>query len=378
MYRGNWYFYTGKLQGDDLHMFEDDARIFSGCSNPSLAGKIAKFCGVKLSPLQVKRFSDGEVSIKVEESVRGKNVYIVQPVCRSDTGGSVNDALVELMLLVSTMRRASARTITALIPYYGYARQDRKMKSRVPISASDVARMISAMGVDRVVAVDLHCGQIQGFFPPHIPVDNLDAGPVGAAYFSEKNLTNPIIVSPDAGGVYRAKEFGATLSKLLHKKTGKHVDVGLAIIIKQRSGASQIESMDLVGDVKGRDCIICDDMIDTAGTLCKAAKAIKDKGANVVYAFATHALFSGPACSRIKSSVLKEVVVCDTVPLPKACDSVKKVTQLSLGPLLAETIKNIQTNSSVSKLFASHILSPTQKDAAESTKTDGGEMRASM
>jgi len=233
------------------------------------------------------------------------------------------------------------------------------MKSRVPISASDVARLITSMGVDRVVAVDLHCGQIQGFFPPTIPVDNLDAGPVGAAYFSEKDLVRPIIVSPDAGGVYRAKEFGNTMTKLLHLKDPKRkpaTTVGLAIIVKQRSGASQIESMDLVGDVKGRDCIICDDMIDTAGTLCKAAKAIKDAGARSVYAFATHGLFSGPASTRIQSSVLSEVVVCDTVPLPKSCEGVDRIKVLSLAPLLAETVKNIEHKKSVSNLFAKQML----------------------
>ena len=332
--------------------------MFSGTSNPMLAASIAEFIGVKLNPLKCKRFSDGEVSIQIEESVRGKNVYLIQPVCRSDVG-SVNDALVELLLLISTLRRASANQITALIPYYGYARQDRKMKSRVPISASDVARMIASMGVDRVVAVDLHCGQIQGFFPPTIPVDNLDAGPVGAAYFSEKNLVRPIIVSPDAGGVYRAKEFAHTMTELLHLKDPKKqppVTVGLAIIVKQRSGASQIESMDLVGDVKGRDCIICDDMIDTAGTLCKAAKAIKDAGAKSVYAFATHGLFSGPASTRIQNSVLSEVVVCDTVPLPASCEKVDRIKVLSLAPLLAETVKNIEHKRSVSGLFAKQML----------------------
>lgn len=346
-----WYFYTGKLTKEDKQDFEDNALVFSGTAVPGLSSSIAKFLGIELASLSSKRFTDGEVSIQVQNSVRGKDVYLIQSVCRSDNG-SVNDALVELLLLISTLRRASARKITALIPYYGYARQDRKMKSRVPISASDVARMITTMGVDRVVAIDLHCGQIQGFFPPQVPVDNLDAGPVGAAYFSEKTLVKPVIVSPDAGGVYRAKEFGNTLSRLLAEKHGVETAVGLAIIIKQRSGASKIESMDLVGEVNGCDCVICDDMIDTAGTLCKAAQALHDKGARTVYAFATHGLFSGPAAERIKSSVLKEVVVSDTVPLPDACKLVDRIKQITLAPLLAETIKRIQTNKSVSNLFA--------------------------
>jgi len=347
-----WYFYTGPLSKDEISGFDENTLIFGGTAVPRLSETIAKFLGVKLSPINSKRFTDGEVSIQVQKSVRGKDVFIIQSVCRSDSG-SVNDALVELLLLISTLRRASAKKITALIPYYGYARQDRKMKSRVPISASDVARMITTMGVDRVVAIDLHCGQIQGFFPPQVPVDNLDAGPVGAAYFSEKTLVRPVVVSPDAGGVYRAKEFGQTLSRLLREQGIAEADaaVGLAIIIKQRSGASKIESMDLVGEVKGRDCIICDDMIDTAGTLCKAAQALRDQGARSVFAFATHGLFSGPAASRIKASVLKEVVVSDTVPLPEACRSVAQIKQITLAPLLAETIKRIQTNKSVSKLF---------------------------
>ena len=199
-------------------------------------------------------------SRRVQENVRGKDVYLIQPTCPP-----VNENLVELFLMVSTMRRASARRITAVIPYYGYARQDRKMTSRVPISAADVARLLEAMGVDRVVAVDLHCGQIQGFFGPRVPVDNLDGGTVGVHYFGQKDLENPVIVSPDAGGVYRAKKFREGLKK--HYK----VDAGLAMIIKQRRKAGEIESMDLVGSVDGSDVVIVDDMIDTAGTLCKAA-----------------------------------------------------------------------------------------------------------
>lgn len=243
------------------------------------------------------------------------------------------------------MRRASARKITAVMPYYGYARQDRKMSSRVPISAADVARLLEAMGVDRVVAVDLHCGQIQGFFGPRVPVDNLDGGTVGVTYFGDMDLINPVIVSPDAGGVYRAKQFREALSK-------KHdVDCGLAMIVKQRAKANEIERMDLVGSVDGCDAIIVDDMVDTAGTLCKAAEILKGMGARRVFAFASHGVFSGPAASRIANSQLTELVVLDTVPLSDDCKATGKIMQLSVGPLLAQAIYNIHNKKSISALF---------------------------
>ncbi|CAM9706737.1 unnamed protein product, partial [Hapterophycus canaliculatus] len=216
---------------------------------------------------QVDRFADGEVNVMVKENVRGKDVYIIQPTCMP-----VNENLVELLLMVSTMRRSSARRITAVIPYYGYARQDRKMTARVPISAADVARLMEAMGVDRVVAVDLHCGQIQGFFGPRVPVDNLDGGVIGVGYFGDTDLHNPVVVSPDGGGVYRAKKFREGLA---HRYG---LDAGLAMIIKQRAKANEVERMDLVGSVHDSDVIIVDDMIDTAGTLCKAASVLKEFG----------------------------------------------------------------------------------------------------
>jgi ribose-phosphate pyrophosphokinase len=220
-------------------------KIFTGNANPRLAEDIANHLGRSLGKINVSHFADGEVNVVVNENVRGKDVYIIQP-----TSPPVNEQLMELLLMISTMRRASARKITAIIPYYGYARQDRKMQARVPISAADVARLLEAMGVDRVVAVDLHCGQIQGFFGPRVPVDNLDGGTVGVSYFGDMDLVNPVIVSPDAGGVYRAKKFREDLSK-------KHdVEAGLAMIVKQRAKANQIESMDLVGCVDGCDAII--------------------------------------------------------------------------------------------------------------------------
>lgn len=276
----------------------------------------------------------------VHENVRGKDVYILQP-----TSPPVNEHMMELLLMVSTMRRASARRITAVIPYYGYARQDRKMTARVPISAADVARLLESMGVDRVIAVDLHCGQIQGFFGPRVPVDNLDAGMVGVEYFGEKGLFNPVIVSPDAGGVYRAKKFRDGLN------ASHHIDADLAMIIKQRRGAGSIERMDLVGSVDDADVVIVDDMIDTAGTLCTAADELKHHGARRVFAFASHGLFSGPAPGRISKSCLEEVVVCNTVPLDGAAKVNSKITQLSVAPLLAEAIIRVHTKKSVSALF---------------------------
>jgi len=315
-------------------------KIFTGNANKALAQDVVSQLGMSLGKVEVSHFADGEVNVMVNENVRGKDVYIIQP-----TSPPVNETLMELLLMISTMRRASARKITAIIPYYGYARQDRKMQARVPISAADVARLLEAMGVDRVVAVDLHCGQIQGFFGPRVPVDNLDGGTVGVSYFGDMDLINPVIVSPDAGGVYRAKQFREALSKKYQ------VDCSLAMIIKQRAKASEIERMDLVGSVEGCDAIIVDDMVDTAGTLCKAAEMIKEHGARRVFAFASHGVFSGPAPARIASSVLSELVVLDTVPLSEASRATGKITQLSVGPLLAQAIYNIHNKKSISALF---------------------------
>ncbi|RLN57025.1 hypothetical protein BBJ29_001350 [Phytophthora kernoviae] len=292
-------------------------KIFSGNANHELASNVAKLVGVELGKITVERFADGEVNLMVHENVRGKDVYIVQPTCVP-----VNENLMELLLM------------------------DRKMAARVPISAADVARLLEAMGVDRVIAVDLHCGQIQGFFGPHVPVDNLDGGLVGVSYFGSHDLVNPVVVSPDAGGVARAKKFREWL-------VGKHglPNTGLAMIIKQRIKAGEIDRMDLVGQVEGSDCIIVDDMIDTAGTLCKAAQHLADHGARNVYAFASHGLFNGAANERIKESVLKEVVVVNTTPLPKNCEGNEKIVQLDIAPLLAQAIQNIHGKKSVSQLF---------------------------
>jgi len=316
-------------------------KIFSGNGNMELAMDICKSLQINLGKATVGRFADGEVNVVINENVRGKDVYIIQPTCVP-----VNDNLMELLLMISTMRRASARRITVVIPYYGYARQDRKMQARVPISAADVARLMESMGVDRVVAVDLHCGQIQGFFGPRVPVDNLDGGIVGLDYFGSKDLHNPVIVSPDAGGVYRAKKFKEGLESKYDMK-----DLGLAMIVKQRARAGTVDQMDLVGDVKDCDCILVDDMIDTAGTLCKAADVLAANGARRVFAFASHGLLSGPGNIRIANSIMEEVVILDTIPSSPQRHANDKLTELSVAPLLAQAIFNIHAKKSLSALF---------------------------
>jgi ribose-phosphate pyrophosphokinase len=353
--------------------------IFSGNANKELAAEIAAYLGTSLGSITVARFADGEVNCQVHDNVRGKDVFIIQPTCPP-----VNEHLMELLLMVSTMRRASAERITCVIPYYGYARQDRKMIARVPISAADVARLLEAMGVDRVVAVDLHCGQIQGFFGPRVPVDNLDAANVGVRYFANKGLVNPVVVSPDAGGVYRCvrgcgprappRARGAEPFSLTHTHAptptpalpppcsakqfreglnhlAPNLDAGLAMIIKQRIKAGAIERMDLVGSVDGSDVVIVDDMIDTAGTLCSAAANLKSNGARRVFCFASHGLLSGPAPDRIARSVLEEVVVTNTIPLKASARACEKIVSLSVAKLLAQAISRVHHRQSVSDLF---------------------------
>jgi ribose-phosphate pyrophosphokinase len=324
----------------DRETRREDILVLSGNSNIPLAQAIVEHMGTNLGKIALGRFADGEVSLRILESVRGKDVYIIQP-----TSPPVNEHLMELLLMISTCRRASAKRITAVVPYYGYARQDRKMNSRVPISAADVARLIETMGVDRVVAVDLHCGQIQGFFGPRVPVDNLGAQLAGETYFAEMGLKNVVVISPDAGGVYRARKFQ---EGLLVKGVG---DVSIAMLIKQRSGANKIDRMDLVGSVKDADCIIVDDMIDTAGTLCEAARELKKHGAKRVFAFATHGLFNGPAVKRIEESPLEQVIVTDTIKLSESAKSCKKIQQLSISVLIADCIRRIHQKESLNVLF---------------------------
>ena len=365
-------------------------KLFSGNGNLALSLEICRHLGINLGKATVGRFADGEANIVVHENVRGKDCYVIQPTCPP-----VNDNIMELLLMVSTLRRASARRITVVIPYYGYARQDRKMQvrrwmvhgythfsarrrggacnrsnefvfssrkfclvvdsqicciyivqARVPISSADIARLIEAMGVDRVIAVDLHCGQIQGFFGPRVPVDNLDGGIVGLDYFGSKDLHNPVVVSPDAGGVYRAKKFK---EGLMHKYDMQ--DIGLAMIVKQRARAGLVDTMDLVGDVKSCDCILVDDMIDTAGTLCKAADVLIENGARRVFAFASHGLLSGPGNDRLANSKMEEIVILNTIPTSPQREANEKLTTLSVAPLLAQAIFNIHAKKSISALF---------------------------
>lgn len=320
--------------------FAQNALLFAGNANPELALEVAENLGVGLGKLQVKQFNDGEIQVRVDESVRNKEIFILQSTCSSG-GRSVNDHIMELFLLVRTMKRASAASITAVIPYYGYARQDRKVSPRVPISAADIAILFEEAGVDRVVTVDLHCGQIQGFFR-NAPVDNLTASGLFIDHFVKKNLKNIVVVAPDAGGVDRAKKFMEQLQKKGH-------NAQMAIISKQRAGAGVIDSMKLIGEVSGAEAIIIDDLCDTAGTLVQAAQLLKDKGASRVYAAITHPVFSGPALSRIKNSVIEELVITNTIPLSK--DAPSNITSVSCAGLLAEAIYRIHLGGSVSELF---------------------------
>lgn len=304
-------------------------KLFSGSANPKVAKEIADYLDVPLSKMVVNRFSDGEINVQIGESVRGIDCFIIQPTC-----APANDNLMELLIIVDAMRRASAKSITAIIPYFGYARQDRKAAPRVPITAKLVANMMEKAGIDRVVTMDLHAGQIQGFFD--IPVDNLYGSILFFEYFKQKQLKNPIIASPDIGGVARARYFASKLG------------LEMVIVDKRREKANESEVMNIIGDVKNKDVILIDDMVDTAGTMVKAAKALKEKGATSVMAFATHGVLSGPAIERIKTSVLDELIITDTIPFNKECDKIKI---LKTSKLFAEVIRRIMYNESINKLF---------------------------
>ncbi len=322
---------------------QTNALIFSGNANIELSQKIAKLLNTPLGEADITRFNDGEVKIQIKESVRNKHVFIVQPIC-SNLEQSVNDNLMELFLLIRTMKRASADKITVIIPYYGYARQDRKVKSRVPISAADVAFMLEKAGADRVVAIDLHCDQIQGFFQ-NIPVDNLCASLVCAPYIATKKLSNAVVVSPDAGGVERANQFILDLNK-------NGMSAELAVISKQRLKAGVISSMQLIGNVENTDAIIVDDLCDTGGTLAKAAQLLKDNGARRVFAVITHPVFSGEALKIIETSVIDEIIITDTIPLRGQAP--EKITVISVAPLLSRAIVYINSGQSLSTLFREH------------------------
>lgn len=320
--------------------FPEEAMIFSGNANHELAEKIADYLGVALGDAEIGRFNDGEIQITINTSVRNKDVFVVQSNCTTKEQ-SVNDNLMELFLMVRALKRSSAANITAVIPYYGYARQDRKTSGRAPISAADVAMMLESAGVDRVVTVDLHCGQIQGFFRD-IPVDNLYASSLFTSYFAGKDLQNVVVVSPDAGGVERAKRFVDDL-----RFHGIHAE--MALISKQRAKAGVIASMSLIGNVEDADAIIIDDMCDTGGTLVKAAALIKEMGARRVFATVTHPVFSNTALELIRDSVLDEMVVADTIPLRG--DAPANLHRVSVSSLLAEAIRRTYYGESISALF---------------------------
>jgi ribose-phosphate pyrophosphokinase len=304
-------------------------KLIAGNANPKLAQEIAKKMGIELSPATIGRFSDGEIQVKITNSVRGSDCYIIQPTC-----APVNENIMELLVIADALKRASARRITAVIPYYGYARQDRKAEPRVPITSKLVANLITASGIDRVLTVDLHARQIQGFFD--IPVDHLYARPVLFQYFKDLNLDNPIVVSPDAGGVERARGF----AKLLN--------ADLAIVDKRRPRPNEAAIMNIIGDVKGRNAIILDDMIDTGGTLTKVADAIKNAGAIKVYAAASHGVLSGQAIEKIQKSSLEEVVITNSITHDT---ELPKIKVLSIASLLAEAITKIYNDESLNTLF---------------------------
>ncbi|MBR6259331.1 MAG: ribose-phosphate pyrophosphokinase [Oscillospiraceae bacterium] len=312
-----------------------DIKVFSGNSNPSLAKEICRCIGIQLGDNDVTSFSDGEISVSLYETVRGSDVFIVQSTC-----SPVNDNLMELLIMIDACKRASAGRITAVMPYFGYARQDRKAKARDPISAKLVANLITCAGADRVLTMDLHANQIQGFFD--IPVDNLMGGPLFTDYYINLmggNTDNYIVVSPDVGSVARARNFA-------HK-----VGLNLAIVDKRREKANQSEVMNIIGDVTGKSVILFDDMVDTGGSLCGAAKALVEVGgAKEVYACASHGVLSGPALERIEKSALKELLFLDTIPAPKGLKS-EKIRYLSVAPMFAEAIERVYEEVSISSLF---------------------------
>jgi ribose-phosphate pyrophosphokinase len=313
-------------------MTPDRLKVFTGNANPALAEEICQCLGMELGRAMVRLFSDGEIYLQIQENVRGTDVFVIQPTCTP-----VDRHLLELLLMMDALRRSSAERITAVLPYYGYARQDRKDKPRVPISAKLVAKMLETAGADRILAVDLHAAQIQGFFD--IPVDHLFSSPVMIDHFKPQNTPDLTVVSPDAGGVERARAFA------------KRLNAPLAIIDKRREEANVAEVMNVVGEVEGRNCLIVDDLIDTAGTLVKGTEALLEKGAISVSACATHAVLSGPALERIEESELKELVFTNSIPLSEEAKKSRRIKALSIAPLLARAIQSIHEETSVSILF---------------------------
>jgi ribose-phosphate pyrophosphokinase len=309
-----------------------ELKLFSGNANRPLTEEIAQYLHVPLGDVEVSRFSDGEVFVQVNENVRGTDVFLIQPTCPP-----VNDNLMELLVMIDAFKRASARRITAVLPYYGYGRQDRKVQPRVPITAKLVADLLTSAGVDRLLALDLHAGQIQGFF--NIPVDHLFAAPVIIDYLGKKDLRDPVIVSPDAGGVERARAIA------------KRLRASLAIIDKRREGPGQAAAMHLIGEVRGRDTVVIDDMIDTAGTLVQAVVALAREGARRILACGVHPVLSGPAIERIRAAPIEETVVTNSIPIAPAKQQAARLIVLSVAPLLGEAIRRIHDEESLSTLF---------------------------
>lgn len=307
-------------------------RLFSGSANPALSEEVARYLGMDLGPMVRKRFADGELYIQIQESIRGCDVYLMQPTCCP-----VNDHLMELLIMIDACRRASARQITAVIPYYGYARADRKTAGRESITAKLVANLITQAGANRVLAMDLHSAQIQGYFD--IPFDHVYGSPVIFEYLAQKQFSDLVVVSPDVGGVARARAFAKKLN-----------DAPLAIIDKRRSAHNVAEVMNVIGDVSGKTAVLVDDMIDTAGTICEGAKLLREQGARQVYACATHAVFSPPAVDRLSTGLFEEVIVTNTIPISEA-NRFPQLTTLSVANLLGETIWRIHEDSSVSSMF---------------------------
>lgn len=318
---------SNSKQGLDKNM--RGFKIFTGSAHPAFAKELAKYLDIALSSADINRFSDGEINVKITESVRGKDIYIIQPTCKP-----TNDNLMELLIMVDAFKRSSANNINAVIPYFGYARQDRKAAPRVPISAKLVANLLQSAGVNRVITMDLHAGQIQGFFD--IPVDNLYGSIVFYDYVKAKNLKNPIIASPDIGGVARARHFA------------EHLGLPLVIVDKKRERANESEVMNIIGDVQDKSVIMVDDIIDTAGTMVKAADVLKKNGAISVIALGTHAVFSGNAIEKIENGALDEVAVSNSIPFENTS---KKIKVLSVAPLFAEVMRRIYHNESVNSLF---------------------------
>ena len=312
-------------------MSMSEVKLFTGNANIALAQNISDAIGIPLGKAKVSTFCDGEISVNIEESVRGKDVFVVQPTCPP-----ANDNLMELLILIDAFRRASAGRVTAVIPYYGYARQDRKAKARDPITAKLVADILTSAGADRILTMDLHATQIQGFF--NIPVDHLLGVPILARHFIKKYMENIVVVSPDLGSVTRARNFANLL------------DTSIAIIDKRRPHTNEAEVMNIIGDIKDKNVILIDDIVDTAGTMVQGANALKELGAKDVYACCTHPVLSGPAIKRIQDSVIKELVVTDTIPLSKG-KMISKIKVISVAPIFAEAIRRIYKNISVSKLF---------------------------